>query len=236
MKGVVAKSLFLLGFMIWLFPVAHAQQADEFPWWWTYPLKAFSQPSESMIPTIRPVSTFLAYKKAATEIRRGDVIAFRKGKSVWVMRVAGLPGDRVAMINGLLSLNGRLAAYGEAEAYTGPLGPVGRPVATARRRTEHFVGETKAHVILDQFSGPYDNMEPVTVAPSHVFVLGDNRDNASDSRISANTFGAGQIAFADIYGVVDVDTVQWTPPPPRPASSLGARTTTIVPSDQEPQP
>lgn len=232
MKRAGAKVFLLFGLTIWSVPISRAQKTDEVPWWWAYPFKAFSQPSESMIPTIRPVSTFLVYKKPASELRRGDLIAFRKDEMVWVMRVVGLPGDRIAMIDGLVSLNDRLATYGEAEVYTGPLGYFGRPLATARQRTELLAGEETPHLILDQGSGPYDNTVPVTVAPGHIYVLGDNRDNASDSRIPADRFGAGQIAFADIYGVLDLKSIQWKPQPARPAAPSSGRTTVIVPSTE----
>jgi signal peptidase I len=142
-------------------------------------------------------------------LRRGDPIAFRKNGSIWVMRVAGLPGDHIAIVDDTVILNGRRADYGPAQSY-GVLRMFGRP-QVATQRMERFDGEAAQHHILDIGHFLYDNKAEIVVAPRHVFVLGDNRDNASDSRVSARDGGVGQIAFADVYGVLDVNSQRTAP-------------------------
>ena len=61
-------------------------------------------------------------------IRRGDVIVFRfplDPKKSYIKRVVGLPGDRVAFVNGRLVLNGEIAdepyvlpKYGDSSSYS----------------------------------------------------------------------------------------------------------------------
>lgn len=209
-KGLVAGAALLSP------AVAIAQDAGGKPWWWDYPLKLFSQPSESMMPTIQPVSTFLVYKRAAESVRRGDIIAFRKDDQVWVMRVVALPGDRIAMAGGLVSLNGQRAIYGTPRPFSG-LDSFGNAIE-ATQMHERLEGEAAPHDVLDLGKRFQDDTKEVVVAKDHVFVLGDNRDNASDSRFPAGGVfggGAGQVAFDDIYGAVDPRTIRWMGKPSR---------------------
>src|SRR4051812_5224225 len=70
----------------------------------------FKFPSRSMQPTLMVGTTHSAFKyaKGATPAR-GDVIVFRvpkDPKTVFAMRVVGLPGERLQMLDGVLQING----------------------------------------------------------------------------------------------------------------------------------
>jgi len=221
--------LVLAGAALAVATIASAQDSADLPWWWNYPYKAFTQRSESMIPAIRPVSYLVARKHPAAELRRGDLIAFRKGKEVWVKRVAGLPDDRVAMIDGRVSINGRTATYAGTEPYAGPLDR-SQSRGSVIQQMERFEGEAAAHPILDQGWSQLDTVAETVVAAEHVYVLGDNRDNSVDSRVPATEmFGLGQVAFADVYGVVDASNIKFVKPPEAPEISTET-STAIVPS------
>src|SRR5271155_232315 len=70
--------------------------------------------------------------------QRGDIVVFRwpgDRSQIWVKRVIGLPGDRVAMRNGRLWINGAAVALqadgtDQAEADDGSLQPVARFIET----------------------------------------------------------------------------------------------------------
>lgn len=221
-----AKAL-LAGAALALSAAAFAQDQQRLPPWWPYPLKAFTHSSESMLPAIRPISYLIAHKRPVSELRRGDVIVFQKGRDTWVMRLAGLPGDRIEIVGGRVRLNGRLATYGEATAYDSLLDPLGDPVEGVERRSEQLEGEAEPHFILDQGHSLLDDVPETLVAADRVFVLGDNRDDAADSRIPTT----GQIALADVYGVVQPKYIRWlrAPEPLRPAAP-GSPGVTVVPS------
>jgi signal peptidase I len=72
----------------------------------------FAIPSESMAPTLRPGDHVLVEKLSYRfgSPRRGDLVVFRSpdGGSLAVKRIVGLAGDRVAIEDGVLAIDGHL--------------------------------------------------------------------------------------------------------------------------------
>lgn len=113
-------------------------------------------PSTSMSPTlmkgdyIMVQTAVYAFKPPAT----GDIIVFRfpRNKNIsHVKRVAAVAGEKVAIQEGKLFVNGKLIQ-------------------------ESYLADQQ---VVESFSR---TMEEVTVPPGQLFVLGDNRDHANDSR------------------------------------------------------
>jgi len=71
----------------------------------------FAIPSPSMQPTLRPGDRVLVNKLAyrSREPRRGELAAFTgpDGRTVELKRIVGVAGDRVAIADGVLEVNGR---------------------------------------------------------------------------------------------------------------------------------
>jgi signal peptidase I len=142
--------------------------------------------------------------------QRGDVVVFRwpgDRSQIWVKRVIGLPGDRVAMRNGRLWINGAAVVLKEegvdqAETDDGALQPVARFVET-------LPGD-RSHTIFKHASiGPLDNTPDVVVPPDCLFVMGDNRDNSADSRLAVASGGVGLLPVGDLVGRVDALVGSW---------------------------
>ena len=141
---------------------------------------------------------------------RGDVVVFRLPRDpsqTYVKRVVGLPGDRVQMREGRLVLNGtmvpqRRAGVGQMEIDNG--------VVTAPRYLETLGG--REHAIFKLSSdGALDNTREFVVGRDQIFVMGDNRDNFVDSRVSPVAGGVGLVPVENLVGRVDAILGSWDP-------------------------
>jgi signal peptidase I len=141
---------------------------------------------------------------------RGDVVVFRwpgdRGQ-VWVKRVIGLPGDRIALDNGRVFIDGQpvgLQADGEGpvEREDGSRVAAARYLETLPNGHRHVIYKLVAHE-------PLDTMPEITVPPGHVFVMGDNRDNSADSRVPVREGGVGLLPVSDLVGKVETVVGSW---------------------------
>src|SRR5690606_3350032 len=87
----------------------------------------------------------------------------------FIKRVIGLPGDRIEYINKVLYLNGE------------PAGQQVRMWLPMEILAEETLGAVAHQVRLNPLL-PAGNFS-VIVQPGHYFMMGDNRDNSSDSRV-----------------------------------------------------
>lgn len=158
-------------------------------------------PTESMLPALRVRDHIIPLAKPVDELKRGDVIIFRSGADIRVSRIAGLPGDKIEVDGVGITLNDqRIALRRSGKAFASSMGR-GDVLA------EQFPGEQHTHHILDlSASGilaPMGTFGPVRVPTGHLFVLGDNRLNAVDSRYDGSLGGVGMVPASAVIGVVD---------------------------------
>lgn len=133
--------------------------------------------------------------------RRGDVAVFklpRDGRTDFIKRIIGLPGDVIALRRGALYLNGEPVARTRLAPFA--LAPAGGGALWAQHYRESHsaaLGGASYRVLDSVPNAPGDNMAPVRVPAGHYFVLGDNRDNSSDSRFAS---GVGLVPMEHLVG------------------------------------
>jgi signal peptidase I len=170
----------------------------------------FQIPSSSMVPTLE-VGDYILVNKFTYGIRlpvlrskvidinepqRGDVMVFfppHMNKTYYIKRVIGLPGDVVSYRNKRLYVNGEPVPQD-------PLAVI--PDGRGRYQVSLASLGGKNHLQQVNLMRPARDFT-VTVKPGHYFMMGDNRDNSSDSRVW------GQVSERDIVGKAFAIWMHW---------------------------
>ncbi len=157
----------------------------------TFVFQAFKIPSGSMLDTLKigdhllvnkfiygikiPALFGVDFPQVGTTLvpikkpKRGDVIVFRypeNNKIDYIKRVVGTPEDKLEIKNRQVFINGEMLA----EDYVKYTDPSAQPVTSNDPRM--FKGSINK-----------DNFGPIYIPKGKWFVMGDNRDNSSDSRV-----------------------------------------------------
>lgn len=217
---IAVRGILLIAALL-LSSAAYAQDRE---WWWDKPFKAFTMPSESMEPSVPSGAYLLATRRAPAELKRGDLALFMVNKDPWIKRVVGLPGDRIALVDGKVLINGKFAAYGAEDRYALPNGR-----DAGNRQTEQLPGEARPHTVLQLRLTPQDDVAEAVVPANHFYMLGDNRDNSTDSRFSRAEGGIDMVAFDDVYGVIDPAHIAPGKAPVRPKAESSPLLTPVEP-------
>ncbi len=153
----------------------------------------------------------------------GDVVIVvpRNRSEDLIKRVVALPGDRIAVVNGQIVLNGQPVPQaveppvqldaddallcegnpcnGAFTAYRTRL-PSGREIYEPPTLRETLPNGA-SYLVIDHLDQTLDHMAEITVPAAHVFLMGDNRDHSADSRAQLYENGlGGPVPLSDIGG------------------------------------
>ena len=156
----------------------------------SFVLEPFQIPSKSMVPTLK-VGDFIVVNKWTYGLRlpvlrnkffdvgspqRGDVVVFfpPHESRYFIKRLVGLPGDKISIINGTLFVNNEMIKQTKSDIESGNSRSV---VMSEKLGIKQFAIQKNLRPsrLSQNFSA--------TVPKDHFFMIGDNRDNSSDSRV-----------------------------------------------------
>ena len=186
----------------------------------TFAYEPFNIPSGSMVPTLL-IGDYLFVSKMSygysrhslpfslplfdgriwsTPPERGDGAVVKlptDGKTDYIKRIIGLPGDRIQVVGGILRINGEAVRRERIEGYVAGSGssPGYAPY------TEPLPNGVAHRIIERGDSEPLDDTGVFVVPPDHYFAMGDNRDNSQDSRVLASV---GFVPAANLVGRAEI--------------------------------
>jgi signal peptidase I len=138
-----------------------------------------------------------------SEPKRGDIAVFKLPKdnsTDYIKRVIGLPGDKIQVVEGILQINGQAVKRERIEDYE-TSDAFGRTIAVPQYLETLPNGVAHRIVERDSDRGYWDNTYVYTVPAGHFFMMGDNRDNSTDSRDESSV---GFVPFENLVGRAEI--------------------------------
>ena len=192
----------------------------------TFLFQPFNIPSGSLIPTLDigdylfvskysygyshhsfPLSPdFFTGRVMASTPKRGDVAVFKFPKDTskdYIKRVIGLPGDKIQLVEARLYINGQIVPREPTQKVT-TRNQFGQEVEVPTYNETLPGGVTHRIIQLSGDNGLYSNTGVFTVPPNSYFMMGDNRDNSTDSRVPPDEDGVGYVPFENFVGRAEI--------------------------------
>jgi signal peptidase I len=141
--------------------------------------------TDTMAPTLLKGDRLFVAPHRDTPVRRGDLIVYKLWETRYVKRVAGVPGDTLAMRGGVLLVDGRQV-----------LEPYAIHVDEGDVRDRRFDWQRAYALPADpaSYAPTLTTWGPLVVPRASYFMLGDNRGETIDSRY------VGFVADSDVLG------------------------------------
>ncbi len=146
----------------------------------------------------------------ASEPTRGDVIVFKlpsDNSTDYIKRLIGMPGDEIQMKDGVLHINGQAVPKTFVDDVV--LTECGERASSCRdaryRRSTETLPNGVVYTSFAMTQGGYmNNTRTYKVPAGHYFMMGDNRDNSTDSRVPMEDRGVGYVPRENLVGRANV--------------------------------
>jgi signal peptidase I len=164
-----------------------------------FPIRLFNIPSGSMWPAL-PVGTELVVNQMIPEsqLRVGDIVVFDNDGTPWIKRIVAVGGDKVKLNHGRVFVNDRMLERDEVPDRAGLdhfEKPIRAPCYIERNK------QSKCEIChIDGDDGTFSNTKEYVVPEGFLFLMGDNRDNSADSRLSVDQGGIGFVPIDKVIG------------------------------------
>ncbi len=189
-------------------------------------IEPFVIPSGSMLPTLL-IHDHIMVNKLAFGLQipfgngfllqwgrpqPGDIIVFRYPPNpdvFYVKRVVAVGGDEIQVQDGVISINGK------------PYPQEPMPAGNFEEGFDYFHETSNSTYVIRYIHKELSNFGPQKVPAGHVFAMGDNRDQSSDSRIwgfvpETNLVGTAKVIWLSCQETLpsaqflcDPSTIRW---------------------------
>lgn len=133
--------------------------------------------------------------------KRGDLVVFalpQAANTTYIKRIIGLPGETIHLRDGVVYINDKAVPRERIKDYKQI---VNGKTANLPQYVETLPNGVSHRILDSEPNGPFDNVGPFQIPEGHYFVMGDNRDNSSDSRAK---WAVGYVPFENLIGRVEV--------------------------------
>lgn len=148
--------------------------------------RSYSIPAESMLPTLISGDAVLVEKISALDIKRGDIIVFKRSsdnKALFAKRVMALGGETIEIEKGIVIIDGQEITreiHPTSDAIISNFTIMNRIDDQSKAYLEKS-GERAYTVLVN--NALTRSIDQNTLPMESFYVLGDNRENSLDSRM-----------------------------------------------------